>query len=104
MTKLQNLDTEKLLRTAEILKTIAHPLRLQIIDILFTKEDLSVSQIQNLLEEEIEQSLLSHHLIKLKEKGILKSNKNGLNVYYSLIDKNLTMIFDCLISCQLIYK
>lgn len=104
MTKLQNLDTDKLLRTAEILKTIAHPLRLKIIDILFQSEDMSVSEIQKYLEEEIEQSLLSHHLIKLKEKGILKSVKTGLNVNYSLIDKNLSLIFDCLISCQLIYK
>lgn len=104
MTKLQNLDTDKLLRTAEILKTIAHPLRLKIIDILFQREDMSVSEIQKYLEEEIEQSLLSHHLIKLKEKGILKSVKTGLNVNYSLIDKNLSLIFDCLISCQLIYK
>lgn len=98
------IDATKLLRTSEILKTIAHPLRLKVIDILYNKNELSVTEIQSELDEEIEQSLLSHHLIKLKQKGILKSSKTGLNVKYCLVDKNISEIFKCLSACELIYK
>lgn len=104
MDNIQNLDPDKLLRTAEILKTIAHPIRLKVIEILFGHQELTVSEIQSQINEELEQSLLSHHLIKLKQKGILKSTKKGLNVHYSLVDKNISSIFECMLSCKLIYK
>lgn len=93
---------EKISRVAEILKVISHPDRLDILEILEIEEPLSVSDIQQRLQKSIEQSMLSHHLIKLKDKGILRSEKKGMNVYYSLSDRNILSIFDCLDRCSVI--
>lgn len=90
-----------ILRAAEILKTIGHPVRLEILDILGTHTELSVSDIIENMENSIEQSLLSHHLIKMKDKGILDSEKRGMHIFYSLRDKKILKIFDCMERCDL---
>lgn len=100
ITKNRAFDTEMMSRVAEILKTIAHPLRLEILEALEQDEPLAVSEIQSRLDS-VEQSLLSHHLIKMKDKGILNSQKQGMNVYYSLKDRHILNIFDCLGNCKL---
>lgn len=97
----RNLDTGKIKKVAEILKTIAHPVRLGVMETLEYKEPQSVNEIKENLDMEIEQSLLSHHLIKMKDKGVLNSEKIGMNVFYKLSDRNLVGIFDCLDRCEL---
>lgn len=95
------LSAEEIVRVAEILKTIGHPVRLQILEALEDKEPLSVTEIQEKLESEVEQSLLSHHLIKMKDRGILRCEKNGMNVMYRLEDRKILKIFECMESCSL---
>lgn len=94
-------EVQRLEKAAEILKTIAHPVRLEILDILEVYGELSVSEIQEKLSVNIEQSLLSHHLIKMKDKGILASSKKGASVEYRLVDPNITRIFVCMEGCSL---
>jgi DNA-binding transcriptional ArsR family regulator len=69
---------------ANILKCIAHPVKLDILGLLRGQKSLNVSEIQMMLGCDCEQSMLSHHLIKMKDKGILASSKQGKNIYYSL--------------------
>lgn len=69
---------------ANLLKCIAHPVKLDILGLLNSKDTLNVSEIQMMLGCDCEQSMLSHHLIKMKDKGILASSKQGKNIYYSL--------------------
>ncbi len=69
---------------ADLLKCIAHPVKLDILGLLHARYALSVSEIQTLLGCDCEQSMLSHHLIKMKDKGILSSVKQGKNIYYSI--------------------
>jgi len=69
---------------ADLLKCIAHPVKLDILGLLHARDSLSVSEIQTLLGCDCEQSMLSHHLIKMKDKGILSSVKQGKNIYYSI--------------------
>lgn len=95
------LDVNKVTRVAEILKTIGHPVRLQILEALEEKEPLTVSEIKEKIESDTEQSLLSHHLIKMKDRGILKCEKQGMNVLYRLEDRNILKIFECMQSCSL---
>jgi DNA-binding transcriptional ArsR family regulator len=90
------LEWEKVERAADILKTVAHPLRLRIIEILQTKE-LSVSEIQDLLG--ISQSLTSQQLALMKAKGILKSRKNGKMVYYYIERPEVIQVINCLRKC-----
>lgn len=97
----RNLKPEKLEHVAHILKTIAHPVRLEVLTVLEKQEPLSVSDILSEIDMEVEQSLLSHHLVKMKDRGLLKSVKVGKYIKYSLIDRNVLTIFDCMENCSL---
>ena len=79
----------KLSNTAKILKVIAHPVRLQILESLGQERALTVTAIKNTIHTTIEQSMLSHHLIKLKDNGVLTSKKIGKFNHYSLIDRKI---------------
>ncbi|NJN77941.1 MAG: helix-turn-helix transcriptional regulator [Saprospiraceae bacterium] len=91
---------DKLNGIAKILKIVSHPVRLEILEILEAEEPLTVSEIRERINSEIEQSMLSHHLIKMKDNGILTSYKQGKNSYYSLTDKTMMNIFDCIGICE----
>lgn len=81
-----------LIKRAKTLRVIAHPIRLQIIASLGVEESLTVSAIKEVITSEIEQSMLSHHLIKMKDNGILVSKKIGKFNHYSLSDKELLKV------------
>jgi len=66
---------------ADFLKIISEENRLKIICFLNSGEQC-VCKIWQFLE--LPQNLVSHHLKVLKDFEILKSRKEGLNVYYSL--------------------
>ncbi|MFK8103816.1 MAG: ArsR/SmtB family transcription factor [Saprospiraceae bacterium] len=89
---------EKLERIAFILKTVAHPMRLAIVHLLEQHPVLSVSQICNMLGSE--QSLTSHHLQNMKLKGILRVKRDGRSMLYSLKEKDVSLIIECLENCQ----
>jgi DNA-binding transcriptional ArsR family regulator len=88
----------KLEKAAYILKAVAHPVRLAVIDLLSKHNQMSVNEICDALH--CEQSLLSHHLINMKLRGILQSNKEGLNVYYSLKEKEIIKLIACVENCD----
>ena len=93
-------DPERLKRVTEILKTIAHPVRLSIIELLQENREMTVKDIQAITQ--IDQSLVSHHLIKMKDKGVLTSERSGKNIYYGLVDQHITSIFNCMEQCTLL--
>lgn len=92
------LEKKRLERVAYILKCVAHPVRISIIDLLQQEERLSVSELQNVLV--IEQSLLSHHLTNMRDKGIVDMERQGKNVYYFLADTTVPSIIDCINGCK----
>lgn len=66
---------------ADFLKVLAHPLRLQIIELLRKGEQKVGAIAENL---GIPQSSLSRHLLVLREAGILKSKQKGTTIYYGI--------------------
>ncbi len=92
------INKEKFEKAAYILKAVAHPTRLAIIQLLDAQENLMVNEICETLK--CEQSLISHHLINMKLRGILKSHKDGLNVYYSLKEREITNLLTCIENCS----
>lgn len=90
--------SEKLKRIAYILKTVAHPTRLAIIHLLEQYPRLSVSQICEMLGTE--QSLTSHHLQNMRLKGILKVQREGRSMMYSLKERDVSLVIECLENCQ----
>lgn len=94
---LSQLNVGQLDKASNMLKAIAHPMRISILGFLEGGKALTVTQIHELLG--IEQSTTSHHLGILKDKGVLSSKREGKNTYYSLKHQNLTQIIDCLSQC-----
>jgi len=62
-------------------KALSDKNRIKIFDLLI-KEPLKVSDVA--YELEIEENLASHHLRVMSRNGLLKSNKKGREVYYSI--------------------
>jgi ArsR family transcriptional regulator len=91
-------EAEKLERIAFILKTIAHPTRLGIIHLLEQYPKLSVTQICEMLNSE--QSLTSHHLQNMRLKGILSVKRDRRSMMYSLKERDVSLIIECLSNCQ----
>jgi len=98
--KFDKLSTEELEKAASMLKAIAHPMRIAILNYLDDGKKLTVTEIHQLLK--IEQSTTSHHLGILKDKGVLSSKREGKNTYYFLRHDNLSKIVDCISQCACI--
>lgn len=88
----------KLERIAYILKTVAHPTRLGVVHLLEQHPRLSVTQICEMLGSE--QSLTSHHLQNMRLKGILSVKREGRSMMYSLKERDVSLIIECLENCQ----
>lgn len=69
----------------------ADPTRLKILSLLF-KEELCVCDISILLE--MTQSAVSHQLSVLRQNRLIKYRRSGKNIYYSLDDEHIQMIYD----------
>jgi DNA-binding transcriptional ArsR family regulator len=95
--KFEKLKTDQLEKAANMLKAIAHPVRITILTLLEKGKKLTVTEIHELLN--IEQSTASHHLGILKDKGVLSSKRDGKNCYYFLKHEDLTNILNCLNNC-----
>ncbi len=85
---------QKLKYTADILKSIGHPIRVEIIRIIYEHEKLSVTSIQNALN--IAQPIISLHLAILKKKGIINSFKKGKNSFYFIQKKSVPQVIQLL--------
>lgn len=76
---------------ASICQTLAHPKRLEVIDRLRGKE-MTVSGLAAALG--ISQSNLSQHLSLMRQKGIVATRRDGLNVYYRLTSPKIVKACD----------
>jgi ArsR family transcriptional regulator len=93
---------EKLKTAARVLKVVAHPVKLEILQLLSEKEKMDVSSLCEHIGSGCEISMMSHHLAKMRDNGILISEKSGKQVFYSIADKSLLKLLDCLEQCELI--
>lgn len=93
-----NMEKEKLEKAAYILKAIAHPARLKIIEVLDRHPELTVTEL--CAQTDCEQSVMSHHLTNMKLKGLITSRRMGTNMYYALKEKEVTKILTCIENCN----
>jgi DNA-binding transcriptional ArsR family regulator len=75
-------SNEKLGYSCELMRALAHPLRLKILDFLDKNVDINVNQIYNSLN--LEQSITSQHLKILRLAGVLDVKKNGKYMNYTI--------------------
>lgn len=80
--------------TAELLKALAHPVRLCIVKGLINKGTCNVNHMKDCLG--VPQSTVSQHLQKLKSAGIIKGERNGLEINYSVCNKTIINLINAL--------
>jgi len=78
---------------ASILKALAHPTRLLLVDKLAEREHC-VCELTDLVGADI--STVSKHLSVLKNAGIVADDKRGMMVFYSLKMSCVLKFMDCL--------
>ncbi len=78
---------------ARVIKALAHPARLFIVDEL-SRNERCVQELRDLVGLDI--STVSKHLSLLKAAGIVNDEKRGLQVFYSLRVPCLLGFFDCI--------
>jgi len=89
------MDKELAMHASEVLKAVAHPLRLQIVEVLENGE-LSVGEIVEALGEK--QAITSQQLNLMKDKGVLTSRREGAHVYYRVLNPSAIKVLNCVYS------
>ncbi len=74
-------DYELIEMKAEVLKAMAHPSRLYMLEML-SKGERCVCELNELVDAD--HSTISKHLAILKQSGLVSDRKDGLKVYYRL--------------------
>ena len=92
--KSKTLNVQAVQQAAVMLKCIGHPVRLQIIELLDRDGEQNVTAIYEALG--IEQAVASQHLSLMRDKGVLASRRDGVNVYYRIVDPRITHVIDCI--------
>jgi len=78
---------------AAIVKALAHPARLMIVDELTGRNQRCVWELTELVGSDL--STVSRHLSVLRNAGIVESEKRGTTVYYRLRVKCIRKFFEC---------
>jgi ArsR family transcriptional regulator len=79
-----DVEREQAVRLAEVAKAVGDPIRLQLIDLL-RKHAGKVCVCELVPLFDVTQPTLSHHLRKLREAGLVDSERQGLWAYYYVI-------------------
>ncbi len=91
-------DQDRAAQLADMLKALAHPLRLRIAAIL-CQEPRRVGEIAVLLSAP--QAIVSQHLRILRMSGLVAADRHGGNASYSLTEPRIRDMIDCVENCGL---
>ncbi|MCU0962686.1 MAG: metalloregulator ArsR/SmtB family transcription factor [Pirellulaceae bacterium] len=86
-------DLEALSQAAECLRTLAHPHRLRMIQMLL-QGDHTVGELANACG--LPSAMASEHLRLMQRCGMLSSQKAGRRVYYRVVEPQLAEIMHCI--------
>ena len=90
----KTLDLDALTMAAECLRALAHPHRLQIVQLLLGGERYSVNEIAEVCD--LNQPTTSDHLRLMQRCGFLQSQRDGRTVYYEIAEPHLADIMACI--------
>lgn len=75
-------NNDKLQYSLELLRALAHPLRLQILKFIDEHESINVNKIYSTLN--LEQSITSQHLKILRSAGLVITEREGKFIHYRI--------------------
>jgi ArsR family transcriptional regulator len=70
-----------------VLKALAHPVRLKIVEGLLSKDECNVDRMVKALK--LPQSTVSQHLGILRSSGIVQIRKDGVKACYRILDERI---------------
>ena len=76
------IDNDQLQVTSDILRALAHPLRMKILEFIDKNKTINVNKIYNTLK--IEQSITSQHLKILRASGLVHTHREGKFIHYTI--------------------
>ncbi|MFQ5446595.1 MAG: ArsR/SmtB family transcription factor [Saprospiraceae bacterium] len=77
-----SINNDKLQVSSEILRALAHPLRMKILQFIDQNGVINVNKIYNTLK--LEQSITSQHLRILRLAGLVDTRREGKFIHYSI--------------------
>jgi len=86
------MKTEEARARADILKALAHPVRLKIVDQLSRGDKCGC---ELLPVSGVDQSVLSRHVAQLKHAGIVTERRDGVRVFYHLACPCILQALEC---------
>ena len=89
-----DMDMNKYNEISEVLKALAHPVRLCIVRGLLEKGGCNVCHMQECMG--MPQSTTSQHLQKLRSAGIISGQRKGLEVTYQVCDQRVVELIKVL--------
>ncbi len=78
---------------AAVLRVLAHPHRLKIVELLI-EHDLTVGELAEQLD--LRPAAVSQHLNHMKAHGLLASVRDGRQVYYGVANPHAINVIDCI--------
>lgn len=84
-------DMKDYMKKSDLLKAMAHPVRLCIIRGLMNNQ-CNVTKMQECLN--LPQSTVSQHLGKLKSAGIIEGERNGLEICYKVVNPQVIKLVE----------
>ena len=83
---------------AELLKVLAHPIRICIVKNLLENGECNVSYMHTCLK--VPQSTVSQHLQKLRYAGIIQGTRNGVEINYKIKDKRMGKLINSIFNIE----
>jgi DNA-binding transcriptional ArsR family regulator len=77
-----SLNQDQLAVSSEILRAVAHPLRMKILEFIDEHGNINVNKIYNNLD--LEQSITSQHLKILRNAGLVITEREGKFIHYKI--------------------
>ena len=90
-------DPERSARIADVLKALAHPIRLRIIALLCDGEEHVNAMAERL---EIPQPIISQQLRILRMRGLVDVSRENGHAVYSMAEPRLSQIVECMEQCH----
>jgi len=89
-------DSARAAKVAEVLKAVAHPLRLRLVAILVERE-ANVGELAEALGAE--QAIVSQQLRILRHNGLVAADREGGFATYRLVERHLAGLVHCMEHC-----
>jgi len=92
-TKTEELDPAMLERASRTLRTLAHPVRLKMVEILI-EEPVSVGDLAEAVN--LPPAAVSQHLGLMRANRVVQGKRRGRQMYYEVVSPQAHYLIDCL--------